>query len=118
MNTKREGRAPIYKNAFKIVVAREYITGNQGYGMLAKKYGLPDARTVAWFVKWYKKNYPEGVQQPGKIEEPVADDPDQEQLSQRLKEANLKIAGLEMLIETAQKELGIDIVKKPGTKQS
>jgi len=40
------------------------------------------------------------------------------QLSKQLQEANLKIAGLEMLIETAQKELGVDIVKKYGTKQS
>jgi hypothetical protein len=42
----------------------------------------------------------------------------EKELSQQLKEANLKIAGLQMLIEIAQKELGIDIVKKPGTKQS
>jgi hypothetical protein len=39
-------------------------------------------------------------------------------MSKQLKEANLKIAGLEMLIETAHKELGVDMVKKPGTKQS
>ena len=34
-----------------------------------------------------------------------------------LKEANLKIAALEMLIENAGKELGVDLVKKLGTKQ-
>jgi len=41
-----------------------------------------------------------------------------EQISKQLKQANLKIAGLEMLIETVQKELGVDFVKKPGTKRS
>ena len=66
---------------------------------------------------WYRKNYPEGIE---------ADHPDDQQetlekgneISKQLKEANLKIAGLEMLIENAQKELGIDIRKKLGTKQS
>jgi hypothetical protein len=53
-----------------------------------------------------------------KIEQPVvSSDPDKEQILKQLKDANLKVTGLEMLIETAQKELGIDIVKKPGTKQ-
>lgn len=44
-------------------------------------------------------------------------DCDKQSLAKQLKEANLKIAGLQILIETAQKELGIDIAKKPGTKQ-
>ena len=54
----------------------------------------------------------------GKVEQPgVSTDPEKKQLLKQLKDANLKVAGLEMLIESAQKELGIDIVKKSGTKQ-
>ena len=34
-----------------------------------------------------------------------------------LKEANLKVTALEMLIENASKELGVDLIKKFGTKQ-
>ena len=84
---------------------------------MAKKYGLQGAETVSWFVKWYKRNYAEAVQQPCKTEDVESDNLSSKQMSKHLKQANLKIAGLEMLIETAQKELGIDIVKKPGTKQ-
>lgn len=117
MNTQKQGRAPIYDNAFKIVIAREYLTGNLGYGMLAKKYGLA-LTTVRGFVTWYKRNYTQDLQLIAKVEEPVvSDDPDNKQILKQLKDANLKVTGLEMLIETAQKELGIDIVKKPGTKQ-
>jgi len=114
MNTRKQGREPIYDSSLKIAVAREYLTGNLGYGLLARKYDL-GIGTVQHFIKWYKKHYPDGLQQqlhPGS--KSVADN----QLSRQLKEAHLKIAGLEMLIEIARKELGIDIVKKPGTKQS
>jgi len=34
-----------------------------------------------------------------------------------LREANIRITALEMMIKNAEQELGIDIVKKSGTKQ-
>ena len=40
------------------------------------------------------------------------------ELEEALLQAQLKIAGLETLIDVAEKELHIDIRKKPGTKQS
>jgi transposase-like protein len=116
MNTHKQGRAPIYDNGLKIAIAREYLTSNLGYGLLAKKYGLP-LTTVTGFVRWYKKNYTEDLQMVAKVEAVVSSDPQKKQLLKQLKDANLRVTGLEMLIETAQKELGIDIVKKPGTKQ-
>ncbi|HEU5052654.1 MAG TPA: hypothetical protein VFT78_06055 [Hanamia sp.] len=116
MNTHKQGRAPIYDNGLKIAIAREYLTSNLGYGLLAKKYGLP-LTTVTGFVRWYKKNYTEDLQMVDKVEAVVSSDPEKKRLLKQLKDANLKVTGLEMLIETAQKELGIDIVKKSGTKQ-
>ena len=116
MNTQKQGRAPLYDNVFKIVIAREYLTGNLGYGMLAKKYGLA-LHTVNGFVRWYKRSYPEDLQTIAIDEKSISADSNKEQIAKQLKDANLKVAGLELLIETAQKELGIDIVKKPGTKQ-
>jgi transposase-like protein len=116
-STNKQGRTPIYEASLKIAVAREYLTSNLGYGKLAQKYGLKGADTVREFVKWYKKRYPEGQQQQlpevseqtGIVDKHAGNDP---------QEANLKIAALETLIEIAQKELGIDIVKKYGTKRS
>ncbi len=40
------------------------------------------------------------------------------QLERALEDANLKILGLETIINVAEKDLKIDIRKKPGTKQS
>jgi transposase-like protein len=116
-STHKQGRAPIYESSLKIAVAREYLTSNLGYGKLAQKYGLNGPSVVREFVKWYKKRYPQGhEQQPQQTLEPkgVRD----KQSDKALQEANLKIEALETLIEIAQKELGIDIVKKFGTKQS
>lgn len=116
MKSKKSGRTPVYDNSLKIAVAREYLTSNLSYKELSVKYDL-STNTIAHFVSWYREHYPGGV-----ILEPpdtvLTGAENEKQLSRQLKEANLKIAGLEMLIEIAQKELGIDIIKKPGTKQS
>jgi len=115
-----EGRPVVYENNFKIMVAREYLSSKLGYGKLAKKHNLPTADTVRHFVKWYKANYPDG-QQPN-LSNVAGQDPaistEVEELRKQLQLANLKVAGWELLMENARKELGIDIVKKFGTKQS
>jgi len=41
-----------------------------------------------------------------------------EELVRSLKEASLRILGLETLIDVAEEELKIEIRKKPGSKQS
>lgn len=119
-STNKFGRAPIYEAALKIKVAREYLTGNLGYGRLADKYSLPSPATVRFFVKWYKANYPQPalVTQPATSTDQPAPDPSDKPVLKELQLARLKIAGLEMLIQTASKELGIDITKKAGTKPS
>lgn len=115
MDTSKRGRTPVYDNAFKVAIAREYLTTNLGKGALGKKYGL-SVKTVDGFIRWYRKKYSACPQQ--LVNEPEeADNIDAKQLLKQLKEANLKIAGLEMLLEVTQKELGVDIIKKPGTKQ-
>jgi hypothetical protein len=117
-STKKSGRPSAYETDFKIAVAREYLTSNLGYGALSDKYGLR-IDLVRLFVKWYKSTYPAiniedtphtDVSHKGPLEY-VA-------LQKELQQANLKITALEMLMENVQKELGVDIIKKPGTKQS
>ena len=90
---KKQGKTPLYETSFKVAVAREYLTGNLGYGGLAKKYSMP-APTVAYFVKWYGKRSPDAAIDTVLLAvTPQEDRP----LENRLREANLKIAGLEML---------------------
>jgi transposase-like protein len=112
---KKQGKGLLYDPSFKVAVAREYLSSSLGYGRLAAKHNLPGARTVRSFVEWYKTKYQEEpVGQTQSSGSPAVD----VQTSRELKDANLKIAALETLIEVAKKELGIDIVKKFGARQS
>ena len=108
---KKQGNPVIHEQSLKIALAREYLTTDLGYGRLSLKYGIPQG-SIQDFVKWYRKNYPDG-------NIPETSPPlNQSDTEKALKEANLKISALELLIENAGKELGVDIVKKLGTKQS
>ena len=111
---KKQRNTPLYETSFKVAIAREYLTSNLGYRGLGKKYNIPPT-TVADFIKWYRKRSPDVVTDTSPS--PITTQEDKS-LEKQLKEANLKIAGLEMLIEIAGKELGVDIVKKLGAKQS
>lgn len=111
------GLPPVHEESFKILVAREYLTGKLSYNQLARKYGLSGEHTPRYFVKWYQKwlrdrDLQSDQQVPPEVEK---ENPD---LEKRLFEANLKITALEMLIQKAEEDLGIDIAKKSGTKSS
>lgn len=106
-----KGRVPFYEESLKIAVAREYITGQFSYRQLAGKYEL-SVDTVRHCVRWYNQRQ---EQQPDS--EATATLKDTATLEQQLACANLRITALEMLIQNANKELGIDITKKSGTKQ-
>jgi transposase-like protein len=110
---KKQGRIPQYDDGFKVTVAKEYFSSNLGYGALAKKYGLPHAETVRHFVRWYKKHYGSVAEQPATSEATEV----QPGMGKDLKEAHLQVTALELLIKNASKELGVDILKKFGTKQ-
>lgn len=116
MKAKKLGRSPVYDPSMKVAAATEFLTGNQSLKELGLKYGVP-TNTISHFVRWYRKHYVGGrvVQPPAAAQDDTANE---KQLSKQLKEANLKIAGLEMLLANASKELGIDVAKKFGTKQS
>ena len=95
-----------YDPRLKIAIAREYLTSDLGYKGLGIKYNIPPT-SIAVFIKWYRDKYPDGIVESSgaAVEHKPVD------------EANLKITALEMLIENASKELGIDLVKKFGTRQ-
>lgn len=113
----KAGVPPVHEKSFKILVAREYQTGKLSYGQLARKYGLSGEHTPRYFVKWYRewlrdRGLRDDQQVPQEVEKANQD------LEKRLFEANLKITALEMLIQKAEENLGIDIGKKSGTKSS
>jgi transposase-like protein len=125
MKKQSPGSPPKYTEQEKIAIAREYLTSDLGYGQLGRKYGL-SKHTIIHFVGWYRKHYPDGpaVTDQGAaqvLERPIkaaAGSAADRAKDQELEQARLKIAALELLLANAKKELGIDLVKKSGTKQS
>src|SRR3982750_4651465 len=89
-----------YDPAVKIAIAREYLSTDQGYDTLAKKYNIAEG-TIPSFIRWYQQRYPPGVTEQQQQDAPPAMiSQDQPQLQQ----AHLKIEALELLIENAGKE--------------
>ena len=111
-STQHEGRTPLYDSVFKLSIAREYLTSSLGYGALARKYGLKIS-TVRFFVRWYRVKEVLLTEAKGS-----ATPPPSEPKADEAAEVNLKVTALELLIQTASKELGVDLVKKFGTKPS
>lgn len=115
----KAGVPPVFEENFKILVAREYLTGQLSHSQLAHKYGLSGEHTSRYFVKWYYKwlethnlKRPENSSGNDEVEQ------EKRQLAQQLFNANLKITALEMAIQVAEETLGIDIKKKSGIKSS
>jgi len=113
MNKKKNGVPETYSADLKIAIAREYLSSELGFGALGKKIGY-SADTIRHFVRWYRAHYPDGIL----VNESPVSAVEDKAVSKQLAAANLKIAALEMLIQNASKELGVDLVKKHGTKQS
>jgi hypothetical protein len=107
------GRPSTHDSGLKVAVAREYLTGNLSLRELDLKYHLQPGQANN-MVQWYRKRYAAATESAEQPQEAVT----QLQLLKELKDANLKIEALEIMIEIARKELGIDILKKPGIQQS
>ena len=116
---KKQGKPEKHDPALKIAIATEYLKGELGYGRLGAKYGL-SLTAVCAIVKWYRKHYGEQAvaDAPTAAPQSETESPEVRALKKRLELAELKAVGLEMMIEIARKELGIDIRKKSGAKQS
>jgi transposase-like protein len=95
-----------YDPQLKVAIAREYLASDLGYKSLSNKYNIPHT-TIIGFIKWYREKYLTGAVD---LTSPLMNDKPGDDTA-------LRITALEMLIENASKELGVDLVKKFGTKQ-
>ena len=111
---QRAGIPPVFEDSFKIMVARDYLLGDLSYPQVAMKYDIASGETVRWFVRWYKQWEKTQSDQGSSITVMAAGSG---QMAEELAKAHLRITALEMLIENAEKELGIDIKKKSGLKR-
>jgi transposase-like protein len=113
------GRVPVYDQSFKIAVVKEYLSGEYSLAQVGKKHNLT-RDTVHHFVQWYKTYYPEPkpVEVTAVLPSETRPKRTVEELEQELAYANLKITAFEILISNAEREMGVDIRKKAGSKPS
>lgn len=106
-----------YSEAFKRVVVAEYERGLLNKDQIQVKYGIKgNSRVLTWCRKYGKLHYPKV----GALGWPMKDPQKQriKDLEKQLADAKLKLIAYEKLIEIAEQEEGISILKKDEAKQS
>jgi transposase-like protein len=116
---KVKGEAPQskYSVAFKKAVVADYERGLLNKDQIRAKYGIGgNSRVLEWCRKYGKLHYPKT----GALGRPMKDPQKQriKDLEKQLADAKLKLIAYEKLIEIAEKEEGISILKKGEAKQS
>lgn len=106
-----------YSDAFKRMVVQEYERGILNKDEIQNKYGLRgNSAVLNWCRKFGKLHYP---QKGTNIGRPMKDPQKQriKELEKQLVEEKLKVIAYEKLIEIAEREEGISILKKGAAKQ-
>lgn len=118
-----------YPNEFKREIAESYLFGNCSYEEIVEKHELHNKQVAKDIIKWYKKDRPLLGKEQQKItammskqereieKREASESEEMLQLREELRLAQLKIVGLETLINIAETELKIPIRKKCGAKQ-
>lgn len=119
-----------YPDELKLKVVQEYLTTGQGIRELMAKYNIEGVNTIGKWVKKYSSSQPDEAKiERDRIMSKANQKPSEK--SKKQLELEAKIAALEKelsheklrgealstLIEVAEKELKVDIRKKPGAKQ-
>jgi transposase-like protein len=108
--------------SFMHLVVREYLMGKFSMLQIAQKHNITRNRLLGW-VKRFSADLSEEITTIPILTEKESQDQQllkkqNEELAQKLAQAQMKITGLELMIDIAEEQLNIDIRKKSGTKQS
>lgn len=106
-----------YSDSFKMMVVQEFEKGILTKDQLQMKYGIGgNSRILDWCRKFGKLHYPKKGTNIGR---PMKDPQKQriKELEKQLAEEKLKVMAYEKLIEIAEREEGISILKKDAAKQ-
>ncbi len=120
---KKGGRAFKYDQTFMRQVVSDYLTSEEGWGTVAKRFNVTSHQVRHWVSK-----FSSDIVSPTLLEEEVMSPEEKkeldaiikknQELQKQLQQANMQIVGLQTLIDVAEDMLKIDIRKKPGSKQS
>lgn len=119
-----------YPDELKLKVVKEYITTEQGVKELMEKYNISGINTIGKWVKKFGNPKPEEAEiERDKIMSKANQKPPEKSktqleleakiaaLEKELSHEKLRNEALSTLIEVSEKELKVDIRKKPGAKQ-
>jgi transposase len=104
-----------YDKSDQRLAAYKVITGEATLDQVARDMQIAPG-TVSGWVRLYKKDIQQKPAVLAKKTQPQETSLSKDQ-QKELEELRLKVAGLEMMIDIAEKDLKIDIRKKSGTKQ-
>lgn len=121
---KRRNAKSKYSPAVVRAVLYDVQTSSQTLAQIAAKNGLPkgSGSMISKWVKKYSSDFSamEDLQPAINSTDPTlksAKSNCEQELQKQLKEARRKIICLETMIDIAEREIGVDIRKKSGTKQ-
>jgi transposase-like protein len=121
---KRRNAKSKYSPAVVRAVLYDVRTSSQTLAQIAAKYGLPkgSGSMISKWVKKYSSDFSamEDLQPAINSADPAlksAKCNSEQELQKQLEEARRKIICLETMIDIAEREIGVDIRKKSGTKQ-
>lgn len=121
---KRRNAKSKYSPAVVRAVLYDVQTSSQTLAQIAAKYGLPKG-SGSMISKWVKK-YSSDFSSMEELQPATsnlrhaslsAKNSGEKELQKQLEEARRKIICLETMIDIAEREIGLDIRKKSGTKQ-
>ena len=122
---KRRNAKSKYSPAIVRAVLYDVQTSSQTLSRIAAKYGLPkgSGSMISKWVKKYSSDFSamEDLQPGSGKTNPVsgsAKSNSEKELQKQLEAAQRKITCLETMIDIAEREIGVDIRKKSGAKQS
>jgi transposase len=117
------GRSFRYDFGLMRKVVFEYHNGEESISAICRRYNITDGCLYSWCKRYKSGQAPfDNVSLVDMPKKPLTEQEEElrrqnEELRKKLELANLKIAGLETMIDLAGEEMGVDIRKKPGTKQ-
>jgi transposase-like protein len=121
---KRRNAKSKYSPAVVRAVLYDVRTSSQTLAQIAAKYGLPkgSGSMISKWVKKYSSDFSAMEDLQPAISNanhlsPAAKSSGENELQKKLEEARRKIICLETMIDITEREIGVDIRKKSGTKQ-